>query len=272
MKLQIVHSTAYRYAQPLKYAVQTLCLTPQTGPTQRVLQWQVKAPGHLQAYADEYGNAAHMLTLAKPTAEKNIVASGEVITDAVADFYESSAATPLIYLRQTELTTPHDGITSLARTLLADGAEEDCLLALARAIFNRVHYKPGTTEVGTTAQQAFDLRAGVCQDQAHVFISACRACGVPARYVSGYFYAANEPELASHAWVDVCISVLQQRWLSVDVTHECLTDERHIRLAVGVDYAACAPVRGVRQGGGDESMQVNIRIAPIEQALAVLMR
>jgi transglutaminase-like putative cysteine protease len=54
-----------------------------------------------------------------------------------------------------------------------------------------------------------------------------------------------------------------QRWLSVDVTHQCLADERHVRLAVGVDYAACAPMRGVRQGGGDESMKVSIGIKPV---------
>jgi transglutaminase-like putative cysteine protease len=263
MKLHITHSTEYRYSQPLKYAVQTLCLTPQTDPTQRVLQWQIKAPGSLHAYADEYGNAVHMLTLDKPTTEKLIVASGEVMTDAVAGFNESGAVSPLIYLRQTALTTPHEGISTLARTLLAGGADEDSLLALARAIFNRVRYKPGTTEVGTTAQQAFDLQTGVCQDQAHVYIAACRACGVPARYVSGYFYAANEPELASHAWVDVCINTRVQRWLSVDVTHQCQADERHVRLAVGVDYAACAPMRGVRQGGGEESMKVSIGIKPV---------
>jgi len=102
----------------------------------------------------------------------------------------------------------------------------------------------------------------VAQDQAHVFIAACRANGVPARYVSGYFYAPESPALASHAWADVCVDTDRRRWLSVDVTHECLMDERHVRLAVGPDYAACLPIRGVRHGGGEEAMRVRVEIRP----------
>ena len=63
--------------------------------------------------------------------------------------------------------------------------------------------------------------------------------------------------------VDVCLDVAERRWASIDVTHACLTDERHVRLAVGTDYNACPPIKGVRQGGGLETMHVHIRIAPL---------
>jgi transglutaminase-like putative cysteine protease len=86
--------------------------------------------------------------------------------------------------------------------------------------------------------------------------------GIPARYVSGYFYAANEPDLASHAWADVCLDIAGRRWASIDVTHSCLIDERHVRLAMGTDYGACPPIKGVRHGGGLESMTVDIKIEP----------
>ena len=91
----------------------------------------------------------------------------------------------------------------------------------------------------------------------------CRSLGYPARYVSGYFYAANEPDLASHAWVDVCLDVATRRWVSIDVTHSCLIDQRHVRLAMGTDYNACPPIKGVRQGGGEESMTVVITIEAV---------
>jgi transglutaminase-like putative cysteine protease len=115
----------------------------------------------------------------------------------------------------------------------------------------------------TTALEAFDWEAGVCQDQAHVMIALCRSLGIPARYVSGYFYAADEPDLASHAWVDVCLDVQQRRWISIDVTHACVTDERHVRLAVGTDYGACPPIKGIRHGGGQEKMTVSVQIEKI---------
>ncbi|MBW8317684.1 MAG: transglutaminase family protein, partial [Hydrogenophaga sp.] len=116
--------------------------------------------------------------------------------------------------------------------------------------------------VETTALEAFDWELGVCQDQAHVMVAVCRSIGLPARYVSGYFYAANEPDLASHAWADVCLDPATRRWISLDVTHRCPTDQRHIRLAAATDYTACLPVKGLRRGGGEESMVVDIRIGP----------
>jgi transglutaminase-like putative cysteine protease len=66
-----------------------------------------------------------------------------------------------------------------------------------------IAYKPGATQAHTTAAEALALGEGVCQDHAHVFIACCRAAGVPARYVSGYYYADTGSDLASHAWASV---------------------------------------------------------------------
>ena len=137
------------------------------------------------------------------------------------------------------------------------------LLALSQGVASAVSYEKNSTDVTTTALEAFTAGAGVCQDQAHVMVAICRSLQIPARYVSGYFYAANEPDLASHAWVDVCLDVAARRWVSIDVTHSCLIDHRHVRLAMGTDYNACPPIKGVRQGGGKESMTVDITITPV---------
>ena len=136
-------------------------------------------------------------------------------------------------------------------------------MALSQGGASIVSYQKNSTSVTTTALQAFEAGAGVCQDQAHVMVAICRSLGIPARYVSGYFYAANEPDLASHAWVDVCLDVTARRWVSIDVTHSCLIDQRHVRLAVGTDYNACPPIKGIRHGGGEEAMMVDITIEPV---------
>jgi transglutaminase-like putative cysteine protease len=176
-----------------------------------------------------------------------------------------------LYLRTTPLTEPDAALHTLGREHLRRGTTPDALLTLAAAVREGVRYRPGVTAVRTTAREALALGAGVCQDQAHVFIAACRAAGLPARYVSGYFHSPQAPQLASHAWVDVCIDAAARRWLSVDITHDGLMDERHVRLAVGPDYAACAPVRGVREGGGDETMRVHVRIGVGADAEEVLL-
>jgi transglutaminase-like putative cysteine protease len=261
MKLRIEHETHYEYSAPLHYSLQSLRLTPQGSAHQTVVHWAVQAPGKLFGQRDGYGNDAHTWSLARRLWRGVIKAAGLVVTHAspwLDD--EVSCPSPLVYLRPTELTAEDASLKELGRGLFDDGVTEDAVLELAHRVAQKVAYRGGETTVKTSAADALKLGAGVCQDQAHVFIAACRANGVPARYVSGYFYAPESPALASHAWADACTDVAARRWLSVDITHGCLMDERHVRLAVGPDYAACLPIRGVRHGGGKEAMRVNVAI------------
>ncbi|MBX3607089.1 MAG: transglutaminase family protein [Piscinibacter sp.] len=275
MKLRIEHETHYEYSAPLQYALQHLCLTPQPSAHQEVLDWALSAPAPLYAQRDGYGNLAHSWSLARHRAGRHIYrgsvcAAGTVRTHASPWLVDAPGEPPpALYLRPTALTEPDPRLRELGFAHLRAGADETALLQLGAAVRAAVRYQPGITHVGTTAQQALDHGAGVCQDQAHVFIAACRAAGWPARYVSGYFHSPSAAELASHAWADVCVDVAARRWLSVDITHDGLMDERHVRLAVGPDYAACAPVRGVREGGGDESMRVRVRIMPVGEEITL---
>ncbi len=269
MKLSIRHETHYEYSAPLQYALQHLCLTPQVNAHQEVQDWHVSAPGHLYAQRDAYGNLSHSWSMALVRGARHVyrgsvTAHGVVRTEAVPSLVDDLAAShPVLYLRATPLTAPDDALAELGLAHLRAGADEAALLALADAVADRVAYRGGVTQVGTTAAEALELGAGVCQDQAHVFIAACRAAGLPARYVSGYFHSPTARHLASHAWVDVCVDIVSRHWLSIDITHRCVMDERHVRLAVGPDYAACAPVRGVREGGGDETLRVHLLIDPV---------
>jgi len=263
MKLQIRHETHYEYSAPLRYSTQSLRLTPQASDHQAVLQWALQVPGQLFPERDGYGNLAHTWTLARRVLRGAIRATGVVETSAAPWVVDSLGLPPsLLYLRPTALTPFDVKFVALGVDALAGGADDAGLLALAARVRERVRYRAGVTGVHTTALEALALGAGVCQDQAHVFIAACRANGVPARYVSGYFYAPQSPMHASHAWADVCIDPARSRWLGIDVTHGCVMDERHVRLAVGPDYAACLPIRGVRHGGGDEAMRVHVEIGP----------
>ena len=268
MKLTIQHVTHYDYSAPLQYALQSLCLTPQASAHQTVHEWTVTAPAPLHAQRDGYGNLAHTWSLARRSYGSAVRASGTVETHA-SPWLEDAFTPPQLYLRHTPLTQADAPLIALGRVHLADGVTEGSAMALAQAVLKRVRYTPGTTDVQTTAQEAWKQGEGVCQDQAHVYLAACRANGVPARYVSGYFYAPDAPHLASHAWVDVCVDAEARRWLSVDITHGCLMDERHVRLAVGLDYAACSPIRGVREGGGDETMRVRIDIRQADSQSSV---
>ena len=273
MKLHVKHTTDYRYSEPLRYALQTLWLTPQTGPAQTVNFWSLGAPEKLFAQQDAFGNSVHSYTFVGREQDdvrwSLVNAAGQVDTLGVAEFVDAPQLPhPSFFLRPTHLAAPSALLADFGRRLVpaagADGmADLRSLLALSQAVAEAVRYQKNSTSVSTTALQAFESGAGVCQDQAHVMVAVCRSLGIPARYVSGYFYAANEPDLASHAWADICLNVAERRWVSIDITHSCLIDQRHVRLAMGTDYDACPPIKGVRQGGGEESMSVSITIEPV---------
>jgi len=264
MRVEVEHHTRYYYEQPIRYAIQRLYLTPRDDPGQRVVRWEVSASGDVRHQRDAFGNLMTMLVVTRPAQEIAIRVRGEVECEARppdraawAAFASNRPEPPVeTYLRETPLTGVDAALRAFADSLARCREPED-VITVASAIEDRLTYTAGVTDVATTASHAWASGAGVCQDHAHVMIAVCRARGMPARYVSGYLTGEARADAATHAWVDVW---LDGRWIPVDVTHRCLATERWIRLAVGVDYAAVAPVRGVRQGGGEEIMQIRLSV------------
>lgn len=279
MQFHISHRTTYRYQEPVKYTAQALRLHPRRDGGQRILTWTIQAPGRRTEQIDAHGNITHLLTLEEPHREIAIVVSGMVeIVEAEDILRHDGALSPLTYLSATPLTASNEDIAALAAAHLggagtlggdpfggagtpqSSAALRERLYDLAKAVYTRVRYRPGTTSVDDPAAAALARGEGVCQDQAHVFIACCRAAGIPARYVSGYLCTGGggEGETASHAWADVWMPD-RSGWHSIDVTHLAPATSGHCRLAVGRDYLDAAPVRGVRRGGGREMMEVSVR-------------
>jgi transglutaminase-like putative cysteine protease len=259
MLLSVLHRTVYRYSRPAQATVQTLRLTPRTEAHQRVRSWRIGAPGALAEHLDAYGNLTHTLALHAPHDSVAIEVHGEVEVDALDQgrLQDSSGLPPFAYLAATPLTEPGARVREFtARHWRGMGRHE--LLDLAHAVFEALRYEPGHTDAGSSAERALELGRGVCQDHAHLFIASCRARGVPARYVSGYYYPGDKPHAASHAWADAWVEGCG--WVSVDITHRGYASDHLARLAVGRDYDSAGPVRGVRQGGGEETMEVRVNI------------
>jgi transglutaminase-like putative cysteine protease len=263
MQLYIRHETSYSYEHPVKYSIQSLRLTPRRDAGQRALSWRISAPGRRVEQSDAYGNTAHLMTYEEPHRDVSIVVQGVVDTNAASSalLADEGPLAPLAYLANTPLTRVDERLRSFAsQSLAGTGAMTERLERLAADLAGAVRYQRGVTNVSDDASTVLSRGEGVCQDQAHVFIACCRAAGVPARYVSGYFYTGDAGEIATHAWADAWLGD-DQGWLSVDLTHNSLATERHCRLAIGRDYLDAAPVRGVRQGGGGERMDVAVAVA-----------
>ena len=140
------------------------------------------------------------------------------------------------------------------------GTDDDIsrLHQLMAAIRERVAYRTGATDADTNAEEAVERGEGVCQDHAHIFISAARELGFPARYVSGYLKMAESEQAASHAWAEAHVS--QLGWVAFDVANGISPDEAYVRVATGRDYRDAMPVSGIRVGSGDEHLAVSITV------------
>jgi transglutaminase-like putative cysteine protease len=261
MYLTIRHDTSYRYEATVHYSIQQLRLTPASGAAQTVRRWSIDAPGKLDATHDAYGNVLHTLVINKPHSAIHLLVTGEVDTLPLIDGVLRDPAGPIPlehFTCATRLTEADSAIRELAATV-RNLESPASLLALSEQIVQRVQYRPGITEVTSTAAEALALGNGVCQDHAHLMLACCRARGVPARYVSGYIEPGDVPHAASHAWVDVWLE--GTGWVSVDVTHAAFASEIYCRLAVARDYEAAAPVRGRRIGGLEEELDVAVTVS-----------
>lgn len=126
---------------------------------------------------------------------------------------------------------------------------------ICMALMHRLHidfsYVQGVTGVHTTAEEAWELGQGVCQDYAHIYITLLRMTGIPARYVCGLIIG----EGASHAWVE---ALCDNKWVAFDPTNDCLVSENYIKLGHGRDASDCAINRGLMWNGGSQSQNISV--------------
>lgn len=261
MKHLVKHVTRYRYAAPVSYSIQTLRLTPRLDEHQRALRWQIHAPGDIQAQVDAYGNVAHTLILNRRHSEVEIQVTGQVEIEPLSQGHVGPQDNRLpvhVYCVPTALTQGDDAVRGFSGRVLPRGlATPEDALSLAEAICDRVIFAADAADDAPGAAQVLALGRGGSRDQAHLFLACARACGTPARYVSGYLYT-REDQAVAHAWADIWLPELG--WISVDVTHRRFASDSHCRLAVARDHDSASPVRWLHGQGAGMSTQISVQM------------
>ena len=271
MHLHISHETVYDYDAPLARSTQYLRLTPRPSRRMTVLHWRLELPAPASACQDAFGNTMHVLSLDGRRRDIVLRAIGEVDTGDAPPSPDPEDELPApLFLRDSALTRADDRLRHFAAgfSAAAKADPHSALLTLMAAIGERMPYLKGYTDAATPAAEAFLTGRGVCQDHAQVFVCCARLLGLPARYVSGYL-ATDVEHVASHAWAEVRLPEggggahgMAGGWLGYDISNQCLADGRHVKLAIGADYLDACPVRGVRTGGGLETMRAEVLVKP----------
>ena len=264
MILKINHKTSYHYDAPVDYGLQQVRLTPKSREGQKILSWNIGIEGGRKelSFTDHHANHVDLISIDRGGSRVVIHAEGEVETadrSGIIGLHHGCTALWL-FRRPTLLTTPGEKIRSLVKEL-GGGYESEIARAhaLSSLIVGHVPYATGRTDADTGAEQAIINGAGVCQDHAHIFITAMRLLGHPARYVSGYLMMNDrEDQDATHAWAEAWFDDIG--WVGFDVSNGYSPDDRYIRVATGLDYNDASPGSGMRFGPTGESMLVQLQV------------
>ena len=268
-RFEIVHDTRFEYTASIAETVMEMRLRPLDGGGQRCLDFhlEIEPRVRLRSYRDGYGNHVHYFNLLRAHPRLRVSSRSLVETGMRVRREADAEALFLDFLRSRPPAGDVPGVRRLAHAHQPSGTEplavERALDGLALAISRDFLYDPAVTNVYSAVEEVLELRAGVCQDFAHLFIATARAMGVPARYVSGYIYvpgAGGVTEGASHAWAEAWVS--GKGWLGYDATHPIRAGANHVRVAVGRDYRDAAPTRGVYVGSATGTMEVSVRTRP----------
>lgn len=271
-RLRIKHVTGFTYDGQANASYNEARLTPMTLPWQVTLfsQVDVHPPASTYRYYDYWGTLVTAFDLQRMHGELKVVSTSLVETEdplpvtpvgwaelaaAAADQDELLAATPRTSI-SAELVDVAAGFS---------GSPSDVAQAIAEFVRAEVAYVPGSTGVQTSAQEAWNLRKGVCQDIAQLTVALLRSRGIPARYVSGYLHPKREAEIGqtvagqSHAWVEWWCG----DWVGHDPTNGVPVGTQHVVVARGRDYDDVAPLKGVYHGPPSSAIAVTVEVTRV---------
>ena len=276
----IRHLTRFRYSSPIKESIMETRMHPRSDASQHCLTFSLSVSPRCRvfSYRDHLGNNIQHFDIPGEHNQLVIVAESVVEQQPLPDVPQFLA--PEAWSELDELIASGDywemllpstfavetpAVTLLAQQMGVTRRDDPLMLVLElnQRLFNYFEYVPSHTRVDSPIDEAIVSGKGVCQDFAHTMIALLRHVRIPARYVSGYLYRGREdhdrstPD-ATHAWVEAFMPHLG--WVGIDPTNNLVAHHRHIRTAVGRDYADVPPTHGVFRGNTASELYVAVQV------------
>lgn len=286
MYYTIRHTTEFRYSAPIAASMMEVRMQPRSEGHQRCHSFHlhITPSARITAYRDHLGNTVHhfdvpgrhtsltitataLVHLAPPTSLPEEASEPEQSWRELDAFVQAGDYWEM--LSPSHFARPTDLLRDLTRELRLT-RHTDPLSTLRFIIANireNFSYVPQSTTVNSPIDDALRTRRGVCQDFAHIMIALVRELGIPCRYVSGYlFHRQGETDIsgadATHAWVEALLPKFG--WVGLDPTNNLVAGDRHIRTAIGRDYADVPPTHGIFRGTAETELGVAVQVTPSE--------
>ena len=281
MFYSIRHVTRFHYSAQISESVMEVRMRPRTESNQRCLRHDLHITPRVfvDTFRDYLGNTVHHFDVPGVHSKLSIVSAAVV---EVKPPYELPDDLPMAAWKEVdecfdsaehwEMQSPSkfaletEKLAEFRSDIALDRSKDPLttLRDLNSRLFEEFAYIPKATKVDSPIDLALENRKGVCQDFAHIMIALVRGLKIPCRYVSGYLHHRStdedrSPASATHAWVEANLPGLG--WVAFDPTNNLLPTERHIRTAVGRDYADVPPTKGVFRGKAASELSVSVRVS-----------
>jgi len=276
-EIEIKHVTKYIYDSPVRDSANQIILYPIIDEFQDVIKQEISITGNplIDKHTDYYGNVVGSFTYIDPHMVMMISSKISVNTKhrilPVNDIFPGQQWEDLKRLQN---MVPYidflkqeyfEGLAELKHIVETEKSKDDTpyqvVLRFCQYVYDNFTYIKGVTTVDTTLDEIWKIKAGVCQDFAHILTEMLRIVNIPARYVSGYICTGQNGmrgEGATHAWAEAYIP--DYGWLGLDPTNNCIANETHVRLAVGRNFSDCSPVKGVYKGSAKHKLEVAVSV------------
>lgn len=285
MRYRAIHTTRYRYDATVSQCQSEVRLTPRALPWQALIESRIEAtpaPASVEAHKDYFGNDVTTFTILESHDRFAIAATSlvdvqprpvatssdipwETARDELAAHERPEGLEAFEYVFDSPFVAAGPELLAYARPSFPPGRG---LLEGVDDLSHRIHaefkYQPNATNIDTPLLEALKAHRGVCQDFSHVMIGALRSLRLAARYVSGYLRSGADYQgaEASHAWVSVHLP--GTGWVDIDPTNDVRPGTGHVTLGWGRDYGDVTPVKGIALGGGQQMVEVEVRVEPID--------
>jgi transglutaminase-like putative cysteine protease len=285
MYYSIRHLTKFLYSNPISESMMETRMHPRSDQNQRCLTFHLSVSPRCRvfSYRDHLANHVHHFDI--PGQHPQLVIVAESLVEVQPPAHVPSFLAPDAWfeldalveqgdywemLLPSEFAAPTDLLEELAVNLDVRRRDDPLMVLhqLNQQIYEYFDYKPKSTKVDSPIDLALGSKAGVCQDFAHIMIALVRSkLRIPCRYVSGYLYHGESDHdrslhSATHAWIEAFLP--QLGWVGFDPTNWLVARDRHIRTAIGRDYADVPPTRGMFRGQAASELTVAVRVTPSE--------
>jgi transglutaminase-like putative cysteine protease len=268
----VEHLTQYKYSSPIFLEPQIIHLTPASNGVQQLLQFHVEispAPVGQTATVDSEGNPEIRCWFDGLTSELRVKTRALISTQRSDPFdylFTGDDALPYSYTDAPPALSPYlsfapaEEVRRLAEQIAR--ATNYSALMYPPALANALHQRCSQVyrEEGPPLEPSVTLwrGEGSCRDLAVVFVDACRAMGLAARFVSGYYATDTGEDTDLHAWGEVYVE--GGGWRGFDPSSGLAVSDKHIVLAASASAAGAATITGSFRGAATASLTSAVTI------------